>query len=204
MPRRKNQTERQGLRCAVYTRVSTSDEADKDYSSLEAQRETGEAYIAAQKHAGWECLPDAYDDEHAAPLLCAGLIGHRAYRMAGPAQRIGIYGFGAAAHIVAQVALHQGREVFAFARPGDADAAPLAEAHGAWKTAFDAVAAAQGRQAEHHATVHGDSLVRQDLEQSAQATDVGRLVLFDQAHPLDHIGEQDRRGFEWQPDFVWR
>ncbi len=72
-------------------------------------------------------LPDAYDDEHAAPLLCAGLIGHRAYRMAGPAQRIGIYGFGAAAHIVAQVALHQGREVFAFARPGDADAARFAE-----------------------------------------------------------------------------
>jgi propanol-preferring alcohol dehydrogenase len=64
-------------------------------------------------------LPGAYDDEHAAPLLCAGLIGHRAYRMAGQARRLGIYGFGAAAHIVAQVAMHQGREVYAFTRPGD-------------------------------------------------------------------------------------
>lgn len=71
-------------------------------------------------------LPDAYDDEHAAPLLCAGLIGHRAYRMAGPARRLGIYGFGAAAHIVAQVALHEGREVYAFTRPGDRSAAAFA------------------------------------------------------------------------------
>jgi propanol-preferring alcohol dehydrogenase len=66
-------------------------------------------------------LPDVYDDEHAAPLLCAGLIGHRAFRMAGEARRIGIYGFGAAAHIVAQVALAEGREVFAFVRPKDAE-----------------------------------------------------------------------------------
>lgn len=73
-------------------------------------------------------LPDAYDDEHAAPLLCAGLIGHRAYRMAGErAGRLGIYGFGAAAHIVAQVALHEGREVFAFGRPGDRAARQFAE-----------------------------------------------------------------------------
>jgi propanol-preferring alcohol dehydrogenase len=72
-------------------------------------------------------LPDAYDDEHAAPLLCAGLIGHRAYRMAGQARRIGIYGFGAAAHIVAQVAVHQGREVYAFTRPGDGKAMAFAE-----------------------------------------------------------------------------
>ncbi|MCA9119261.1 MAG: recombinase family protein [Planctomycetaceae bacterium] len=50
------------VKCAIYTRVSTSEQADKDYSSLESQRETGEAYIAAQKHAGWECLSDAYDD----------------------------------------------------------------------------------------------------------------------------------------------
>ena len=75
-------------------------------------------------------LPDAYDDEHAAPLMCAGLIGHRAYRMAGQAQRIGIYGFGAAAHIVAQVALHQGRDVYAFTRPGDRNAVLFAEALG--------------------------------------------------------------------------
>jgi propanol-preferring alcohol dehydrogenase len=64
-------------------------------------------------------LPDSYDDQHAAPLLCAGLIGFRAYRMAGAARRIGLYGFGAAAHILAQVALYQDREVYAFVRPGD-------------------------------------------------------------------------------------
>ena len=64
-------------------------------------------------------LPAKYDDVHAAPLLCAGLIGYRAYRMAGPGRRIGIYGFGAAAHIITQVAVHQGREVYTFVRPGD-------------------------------------------------------------------------------------
>ena len=67
-------------------------------------------------------LPAGYDDQHAAPLLCAGLIGHRAYRMAGPGRRLGIYGFGAAAHIIAQVAIHQGREVYAFVSPGDEQA----------------------------------------------------------------------------------
>jgi alcohol dehydrogenase, propanol-preferring len=64
-------------------------------------------------------LPDGYGDAQAAPLLCAGLIGYRALKMAGDGERLGIYGFGAAAHIVAQVALHQGRKVFAFTRPGD-------------------------------------------------------------------------------------
>jgi propanol-preferring alcohol dehydrogenase len=64
-------------------------------------------------------LPSQYDDPHAAPLLCAGLIGYRALARAGDARRIGIYGFGAAAHILAQVARHQGRQVFAFTRPGD-------------------------------------------------------------------------------------
>jgi propanol-preferring alcohol dehydrogenase len=64
-------------------------------------------------------LPDSYDDLHVAPLLCAGLIGYRAYRMAGASRRLGIYGFGAAAHIIAQVAVHQGREVHAFVTPGD-------------------------------------------------------------------------------------
>jgi len=71
-------------------------------------------------------LPVAYDDAHAAPLLCAGLIGYRTLAMAGDAKRIGIYGFGAAAHIVAQVARHEGRTVFAFTRPGDAAAQRLA------------------------------------------------------------------------------
>ncbi len=64
-------------------------------------------------------LPAGYDDAHAAPLLCAGLIGFRAYAMAGDARTLGIYGFGAAAHLIAQVALAQGRVVYAFTRPGD-------------------------------------------------------------------------------------
>src|SRR5437868_1259017 len=67
-------------------------------------------------------LPDGYADAEAAPLLCAGLIGYRSLVLAGDARRLGLYGFGAAAHIVAQVARHQGREVYAFTRPGDAAA----------------------------------------------------------------------------------
>ena len=66
-------------------------------------------------------LPTSYGDADAAPLLCAGLIGHRALRAAGEAERLGIYGFGAAAHIVAQVARHQGRRVFGFTRPEDTE-----------------------------------------------------------------------------------
>jgi alcohol dehydrogenase, propanol-preferring len=65
-------------------------------------------------------LPDDFGDLEAAPLLCAGLIGHRALRMTGDAQRLGLYGFGSSAHIVCQVALHQGRRVFAFTRADDA------------------------------------------------------------------------------------
>ncbi|HXS43118.1 MAG TPA: zinc-dependent alcohol dehydrogenase family protein, partial [Solirubrobacteraceae bacterium] len=64
-------------------------------------------------------LPDAFADLEAAPLLCAGLIGHRALRMTGDATRLGLHGFGASAHIVCQVALHQGRRVFAFTRADD-------------------------------------------------------------------------------------
>jgi len=76
-------------------------------------------------------LPGGYDDSHAAPLLCAGLIGYRAYRMAGPGTRIGIYGFGAAAHIITQVAVHQGREVYAFVKAGDEQAVRFAREMGA-------------------------------------------------------------------------
>ena len=64
-------------------------------------------------------LPDEFDDAHAAPLLCAGLIGYRSLVKTGDAKRIGIYGFGAAAHIVAQLAVYQARRVYAFTRPGD-------------------------------------------------------------------------------------
>jgi propanol-preferring alcohol dehydrogenase len=71
-------------------------------------------------------LPDNYRDVEAAPLLCAGLIGYRCLVMAGDARHLGIYGFGAAAHIVAQVAAHQGRSVYAFTRPGDTDAQAFA------------------------------------------------------------------------------
>jgi propanol-preferring alcohol dehydrogenase len=72
-----------------------------------------------------------WGDVEAAPLMCAGLIGYRTLRMAGDAQRLGIYGFGAAAHIVAQVARHQGRRVFAFTRPGDVAAQDFARSLGA-------------------------------------------------------------------------
>jgi propanol-preferring alcohol dehydrogenase len=71
-------------------------------------------------------LPPALDDVHAAPLLCAGLIGYRALAMAGDARRLGLYGFGAAAHIVAQLARHQGRDVYAFVRSGDDSAMQFA------------------------------------------------------------------------------
>jgi alcohol dehydrogenase, propanol-preferring len=64
-------------------------------------------------------IPSGFDDIAAAPLLCAGLIGYRTLRLAGAAERVGVYGFGAAAHIVAQVIAHQGRRLFAFTRPGD-------------------------------------------------------------------------------------
>jgi propanol-preferring alcohol dehydrogenase len=79
------------------------------------------------------CFPlhGACSDVEAAPLLCAGLIGHRCLVMAGEGRRLGIYGFGAAAHIVVQVARHQGREVYAFTRPGDAAAAAFARDLGA-------------------------------------------------------------------------
>jgi len=76
-------------------------------------------------------IPDGYSDVEAAPLLCAGLIGYRSLRLAGDAERIGLYGFGSSAHIVAQVARHQGRRVFAFTRPGDADGQAFARELGA-------------------------------------------------------------------------
>jgi propanol-preferring alcohol dehydrogenase len=76
-------------------------------------------------------IPDAYDDVEAAPLLCAGLIGYRALRMAGDARHVGLYGFGAAAHLVAQVACFEGREVYAFTRPGDDETQRFARSLGA-------------------------------------------------------------------------
>jgi propanol-preferring alcohol dehydrogenase len=75
-------------------------------------------YLVADERYCLE-LPEGYDDVAAAPLLCAGLIGYRSLRLAGDAERLGLYGFGASAHIVAQVARHQGRRLFGFVRRGD-------------------------------------------------------------------------------------
>jgi propanol-preferring alcohol dehydrogenase len=75
-------------------------------------------YVVADARFAFK-LPPAYGDAEAAPLLCAGLIGYRAYRMAGDGRRLGLYGFGAAAHILTQVARKEDREVYAFTTPGD-------------------------------------------------------------------------------------
>jgi propanol-preferring alcohol dehydrogenase len=76
-------------------------------------------------------LPEGYPDVQAAPLLCAGLIGYRALRLAGEGKRLGFYGFGASAHILAQVAQFQGREIYAFTRPGDTESQKFARSLGA-------------------------------------------------------------------------
>jgi propanol-preferring alcohol dehydrogenase len=76
-------------------------------------------------------IPERYGDVEAAPLMCAGLIGYRAYRFAGDARRLGLYGFGAAAHIIAQVAVAEGREVYAFTSAGDVAAQRFARSLGA-------------------------------------------------------------------------
>jgi alcohol dehydrogenase, propanol-preferring len=94
-------------------------------------------YMVADRRA---CLvlPERYPDLQAAPLLCAGLIGYRSLRLAGDARRLGIYGFGAAAHIVAQVAAYRGQRVFAFTRPGDAKSQRFALEIGAsWSGSTD-------------------------------------------------------------------
>lgn len=87
-------------------------------------------YVVADARYCFE-LPDTIDDAHAAPLLCAGLIGYRSWRFAADARRLGIYGFGAAAHIVAQLARWQGQEVYAFTRAGDIEAQAFARSLGA-------------------------------------------------------------------------
>lgn len=85
-------------------------------------------------------IPDGYSDLEAAPLLCAGLIGYRALKMTGNAERVGIYGFGAAAHIAAQILHYQGRKLFAFTRPGDAAAQEFAGRMGAaWAGSSDTI-----------------------------------------------------------------
>src|SRR3954453_23861055 len=95
-------------------------------------RDGGYAELAAADERYCFPLPDetTFPDLAAAPLLCAGLIGFRTLRLAGDAVRLGIYGFGAAAHIVTQVALHEGRRIFAFVRKGDEQAAEFARSLG--------------------------------------------------------------------------
>ena len=95
------------------------------------QRDGGYAELAVADGRFCLPLPDAFDDLNAAPLLCAGLIGYRSLVLTGAAERVGIYGFGAAAHIVTQVAKHEGRHVFAFTRPDDAAGQAFARELGA-------------------------------------------------------------------------
>jgi propanol-preferring alcohol dehydrogenase len=98
----------------------------------------GYAELCVADERACHALPDTYADTEAAPLLCAGLIGYRTLQKAGDAERIGIYGFGAAAHIIAQVARHEGRRVFAFTRRGDAEGQRFARELGAeWAGASD-------------------------------------------------------------------
>lgn len=94
-------------------------------------RDGGYAEYAAADADYCFVLPPRYDDLHAAPLLCAGLIGYRAYAMAGSEGPLGVYGFGAAAHIITQLAVSMGRTVYAFTRPGDARAQEFARSLGA-------------------------------------------------------------------------
>jgi propanol-preferring alcohol dehydrogenase len=101
-------------------------------------RDGGYASHAVADAAFCFLIPDAYGDVEAAPLLCAGLIGYRALKLAGEAERIGLYGFGAAAHLLAQLAVRQGRRVFAFTRPGDARGQAFARSLGcAWAGGSD-------------------------------------------------------------------
>jgi len=95
------------------------------------QIDGGYAEYAVADHRFCFPIPAGYQDLQAAPLLCAGLIGYRSLRMAGDAERLGLYGFGASAHIIAQVAVHQGRRVFAFTRDRDEEGQGFARELGA-------------------------------------------------------------------------
>jgi propanol-preferring alcohol dehydrogenase len=95
------------------------------------QMDGGYAGYTVADHRFCFPIPEGYPDLQAAPLLCAGLIGYRSLRAAGDAERLGLYGFGASAHIIVQVAVHQGREVFAFTRDGDEEGQSFARELGA-------------------------------------------------------------------------
>jgi len=95
------------------------------------QLDGGYAEYAVAREDFCFAIPEDYPDLQAAPLLCAGLIGYRSLRLAGDGERLGLYGFGASAHIIAQVARHEGRRVFAFTRPGDEEGQAFARELGA-------------------------------------------------------------------------
>jgi alcohol dehydrogenase, propanol-preferring len=102
------------------------------------QIDGGYAEYASADHRYCFSIPEGSPDLQAAPLLCAGLIGYRSLRMAGDAERLGLYGFGASAHIIIQVAVHQGRRVFAFTREGDEEGQRFARGLGAtWAGSSD-------------------------------------------------------------------
>jgi propanol-preferring alcohol dehydrogenase len=101
-------------------------------------RDGGFAEYLVADHRYCFPIPEGYSDTDAAPLMCAGLIGFRALTAAGDARRLGLYGFGAAAHIIAQVAVKQDREVYAFTKPGDTDTQAFARSRGAvWSGGSD-------------------------------------------------------------------
>lgn len=120
-----------GYTCGCCSYCQTQQENLCDHAQFTGyQRDGGYAdYVVADARYCF-ALPDSLDDVQAAPLLCAGLIGYRTLRMAGDAKRIGIYGFGAAAHLITQVALWQGREVYAFTRESDVAAQQFAKSLG--------------------------------------------------------------------------
>lgn len=120
-----------GSTCGCCSYCQTQQENLCDHAQFTGyQRDGGYAdYVVADARYCF-ALPDSLDDVQAAPLLCAGLIGYRTLRMAGDGKRIGIYGFGAAAHLITQVALWQGREVYAFTRESDVAAQQFAKSLG--------------------------------------------------------------------------
>ncbi len=120
-----------GHTCGVCSFCRHGEENLCDYAEFTGyQRDGGFADYAVADAAFSFPIPESYGDAEAAPLLCAGLIGYRSLKMAGPGKRLGIYGFGAAAHIVAQVALYEGRSVYAFTREGDTTAQTFARSLG--------------------------------------------------------------------------
>jgi propanol-preferring alcohol dehydrogenase len=121
-----------GWTCGVceYCRSGRENLCDRaQFTGYQIDGGYAELTVADQRYCF--AIDPLYGDIEAAPLMCAGLIGYRTLRMAGDARLIGIYGFGAAAHIVAQVARHQGRRLFAFTRPGDGAAQDFARSLGA-------------------------------------------------------------------------